>query len=210
MSFYIKSGSSFIRRDSKGKFSKTNNILFADEFDNYWIAKRIIENCISPRERKSCYIIERKDNSVEREKKPTVEPMMQIESESFSLDNLEQKIDEIGKLVEERQQRMQTLCDRLSEIDQEISDIQHYIEINDVEDDEAYKVFHMLQNKLRDRRKIKDEIRIIKSIGECNIDQSLLDPLRLVVSQIKNQKYVPRRLSELFSQKENETNEQTG
>lgn len=209
MSFYIKSGSSFIRRDSKGKFSKTNNVLFADEFDNYWIAKRIIENCISPRERKYCHVIERTKEK-EPEKKPTEKQTEYKEPENLDLDNLEQKINEIGKLVEERQQRMQVLVEQLSIADQEISDIQHYIEIHNTNNDEAFKLYFMLQGKLRDRRKIKDEIRIIKSIGECNIDQSLLDPIRVVVNQIKNQKYVPRRLSELFNQKESETNEQTG
>lgn len=199
MPYYIKSGSSFIRRDCKGKFAKTKSINFADEYDSEWVAKRVIENCISPRERRECHIIFRKDTAKAPEK-----IIKRSTEESHNISVWEKELDKLGSFIESRGKRLQNLCDQLSDIDKEIVDVEHYIEINDLMDSEACAILAMLQSKLRSRRNIKNEIQIIKAIDDCNIDGTMFDSLRVVIDQIRNKTYTPRKLSELFDKKEND------
>jgi hypothetical protein len=67
----------------------------------------------------------------------------------------EKELDKLGSFIESRGKRLQNLCDQLSDIDKEIVDVEHYIEINDLMDSEACTILAMLQSKLRSRRNIK-------------------------------------------------------
>ena len=87
---------------------------------------------------------------------------------------------------------------RLSEIDKEICDINHYIEFFSLDAARGYKAYRMLKERLAKRRFIKDELaRAGYFMGGTSADFSN----GLIARQIKeldNRHYTPRVLTELF------------
>ena len=58
----------------------------------------------------------------------------------------------------------------------------------------------MLQNRLRQRRKIKDELTVISQIAGCSISKDEIREVLDVAAHItEERKYEPRVLAELFA-----------
>lgn len=99
--------------------------------------------------------------------------------------------------IENIQQRKEELKEKHSQVEKEIVDIEHYIELS--ENLNAYQgwlAYMMLRKRLKTRRKIKDEIQVLSDVDD------VVNGLRKTVSQIdslKNKKYAPRALKELFT-----------
>ena len=86
---------------------------------------------------------------------------------------------------------------RISEIDKELVDIDHWIEFYPVSAYDGYRMTKMRKDRLLERRKIKDslsEISIIRSIGGGQRLKSL--------KGIEDKKYTPRILTDIFREKE--------
>lgn len=79
----------------------------------------------------------------------------------------------------------------LSKIDQELSDMLHYIEFHKFSACDGYKLCKKLQQILDRRRVIKNELRVIQET------QKLATPLR-IMDKIEHQEYHPRVLNTLF------------
>lgn len=93
------------------------------------------------------------------------------------------------------------LNDMLSNVDQEICDIMHYIEFNELTDDEVIMTGRMLQERRRHRRDIKDEMQKTALMRETFLDGNfgvkVQQSLELMV-RMKDRYYTPRKLSDLF------------
>ena len=82
----------------------------------------------------------------------------------------------------------------LSRLNEEITDIEHYIEFSRLNVSDAYRAYKMLRDTLQERRQVKDTIRVVKELYDnCNVDK-----LADVKSELENRVYIPRRLSGLF------------
>ena len=82
----------------------------------------------------------------------------------------------------------------LSRLNEEITDIEHYIEFSKLNVSDAYRAYKMLRDTLQERRQVKDTIRVVKELYDnCNVDK-----LADVKSELENRVYIPRRLSGLF------------
>ena len=82
----------------------------------------------------------------------------------------------------------------LSRLNEEITDIEHYIEFSKLNVPDAYRAYKMLRDTLQERRQVKDTIRVVKELYDnCNVDK-----LADVKSELENRVYIPRRLSGLF------------
>lgn len=94
------------------------------------------------------------------------------------------------------------LNDMLSDVDQEISDILHYIEFNDLSDKEMVTTGKMLQERRRHRREIKDEMEKTALMRETFLDHNFAikvqQSLDLMV-RMKDRYYTPRKLRDLFN-----------
>lgn len=90
------------------------------------------------------------------------------------------------------------LGEDLSTVDREITDLNHYIEFNDLNACNGFKMYKELQGRLRRRRAIKDEIRVLSSIRCCKIAKSEINEVRRTVYELSQRKYAPRELTELF------------
>lgn len=93
------------------------------------------------------------------------------------------------------------LNDMLSNVDQEICDIMHYIELNELSDDQMITAGKMLQERRRHRREIKDEMQKTALMRETFLDGNfgikVQQSLELMV-RMKDRYYTPRKLSDLF------------
>lgn len=95
----------------------------------------------------------------------------------------------------------ENLKSMLSDIDKEICDIMHYLELNELDDEAMLKASKMLQERRRHRREVKDEMEksaLMKStfldgIFEVKVQQSLE-----FMERMKARRYTPRKLYELF------------
>lgn len=95
------------------------------------------------------------------------------------------------------------LAQMLSDVDKEICDIMHYLELNDLEDIEMLKASKMLQDRRRHRREIKDEMDKTALMKSTFLDGAFgikVQQSLEIMERMKNRQYTPRKLNELFQQ----------
>lgn len=85
----------------------------------------------------------------------------------------------------------------LSITDQKITDINHYIEFNKLNACQGYKMSKLLQDTLKERREIKNELGILGEVNGFNL-KSIINGKLTTIQQKKQKKYKPRVLKELF------------
>lgn len=92
----------------------------------------------------------------------------------------------------------------LSDVDKEICDLLHYLELNDLDDNEMLKASKMLQDARRRRREIKDEMERTAVMCSTFLDKEFGIKVHQSLEQMEHMKgrqYTPRKLSDLFEQK---------
>lgn len=93
----------------------------------------------------------------------------------------------------------------LSDVDKEICDIMHYLELSELSDDEMLKASRMLQERGRKRREIKDEMYRTALMCSTFLDGAFGTKIQHsleVMEKMKERQYTPRKLSELFIQQQ--------
>lgn len=124
-----------------------------------------------------------------------------------NIDDWLEKVNTIMNVLSGSDTRKDELVAKLSEIDKEIVDIQHYIEFGKFNCYQGWMCFKMLQNTLQQRRKYKNEIAVLNLIKQCKFDKSSLEALSATIADIQNKCYRPRAFPELFSGNERNQNE---
>ncbi len=196
--YYIKTGREYIRRDHTGKYVKTRNILLADKYDNEWLAKRVAENCLPAADRKHSRVVYEADTKT---KMKTVE---EVVGKAAQDENATEDIQKMKDYILGLDGKCNELKLELSELDQAIEDIKHYIEFYDLDADRCfYIVNNLLKPVLVKRRKVKNDLEVIRQIGELQINENLIYPILQIYHQIENKVYVPRKYPELFEEEKN-------
>lgn len=205
MSLYVitDGNKNYIRRDLNGKYVSVRSRALADEFPEMWKAKKVLDNNLTPKNRKRYHITE-EETGFSNFQKPTEqmpEPKKVEEAEDFSqkIEMLKEKILNLQRFVADNEERRTKLSDLLSSTDKEITDIQHYIEFTELESEDSLKTYKMLKERLKSRRNIKNELAVLRQLADCKMDTSMFGDLLTVISEMDNKKYVPRVLTELFN-----------
>ena len=103
--------------------------------------------------------------------------------------------DLIGKVSKLASQKEQIL-NRISTVDQEISDLEHFIEFSDkLNVYEGWLVYKLLKKRLQERRIKKDELYFINTAGETF---ESLERMGKILEGMDGRKYTPRILTEIF------------
>lgn len=92
-----------------------------------------------------------------------------------------------------------------SDVDQEISDILHYLEFTNPDNEELLRASQMLQELRRKRREITDEIEKSKYMCDAFLDKKFGDKVQQVLDRMERMKarqYTPRKLTDLFTQQQ--------
>lgn len=206
MAYYVitDGNGNYIRHDvGTGKYVPIRSLKGAKQFDNILKANAVLKNSISSSIR-SFYEVRLVDTSYQVDKiTPESEnKQSEIIFREVEDDNIQDwlsKINIIRDTLSGSGQRENELQEKLSEIDKEIVDINHYIEFGNYNACQGWRCFKMLQQLLRQRRKYKNELSVIQMIKACNFDPDAVSRLSDKISESTKKTYMPRAFPELFN-----------
>ena len=90
------------------------------------------------------------------------------------------------------------MLSQLSKVDQELSDIDHYIEFVNLNAAQGYKAYKMIKDRRIIRRSIKNELEVLNIILGKKISETATDEIQKAISGMDKRTYEPRVLNELF------------
>ena len=184
--------------------------------NRYTVTGNIKKASLFPTERKAFNVKESLPKTVKRsntyyirELTPDIEDGI-IEDKDYVVTNHvsrgDESVDKIKEILHEIVQYEEDIINkeaeyrtRLSDIDKELVDIDHWIEFYPVSAYDGYRMTKMRKDRLLERRRIKDslfEISIIRSIK-----QKGGETLK-TLNGIEDKKYTPRVLTDIFREKE--------
>lgn len=124
-------------------------------------------------------------------------------AEAYDLSSVdwEEYIATYTRIIEALPAYRESLSQKLGETDKKISDILHYIELCDTEEDDAGKLVDLLRICRQNRRDYKDELYYTemfqKNLGTSGIVGKANEALK-AIRGLDNRKYTPRELAGLF------------
>lgn len=86
----------------------------------------------------------------------------------------------------------------LSTLDQKLVDLDHFMEFNDCNVVDSFKLLRMRQSVLRERRKVKMKLQVMQSIKD-NCGGILDESVENTIYSLSEVVYTPRKLNKLFS-----------
>lgn len=206
--YYIGTGKTFVTVDKNGKAIATMNFPDAKLFKDKQKAGQFLVSLprklynISTKWEVKEYNAPNMDKSFKPLQK-IKKPQPQAETPKKDKTNINTAIpkvdyvtllDTVSILKENKNGCLTNLNSKLSDISQEIIDLEHYIEFNKLNACEAYHAYKMLHDTLQKRRKIKDSITAAQTLYEsCDVDK-----ISSCNEYLHNRTYYPRRLNSLF------------
>ena len=116
-------------------------------------------------------------------------------------DNIQKWLDKIADLnglARDASNRKAELQRQLNEIENELLDINHYIEFTNLNAAQGYKASQMIKQRRVKRRSIKNELAVLDIILSKKISESVTDEIYRSVEGLDGRSYEPRVLKELF------------
>lgn len=199
MKYYITDGHYYIMKNLKGSYVPIANAAMADEFD-IGKAKTIIQNML-PKKLKATMKPVMIDTGAKKDIVPLDMSKRNSDKSALQDKNITRWIDrvsDVNGLVDDMKKRIEDLNNELSLIDKETVDIEHYIEFGQLNACQGYKVSKMLQDRFRQRRKIKDELVVITKILGLKVGEISKSEVEKSIMSLDDRKYRPRVLEELF------------
>lgn len=201
---------SYIRKDDfSGKYVPVRNISFAERFEQRCKAANVLKNAIGKNIRDRYKVVDIEEEMIST--RPTVREVNSINNKNQIAKTIANEepakcqtekwvsgAESLTELIVDAEKRKEELVGLLSETDKEITDINHYIEFGKFNAYQGWLAFSMLQNRLRKRRKIKDELCVINQLGECKITSDMMIDIKNAIAELGNRKYAPRVLTQLF------------
>ena len=197
--YVITDGTRWIMRDRKGKYVPTSCEVLADVYSNKQ-ANSIFQNSLS-KALKSCFHLQKIDKPPELVKQITQEEVKENTETPSRSENIQywvDKVSDLNGLASEALHRKDILLNQLSKVDQELSDINHYIEFCNLNAAQGYKAYKMIKDRRIIRRSIKNELDVLNIILGKKISETATDEIHKAITGIDNRKYEPRVLNELF------------
>lgn len=134
----------------------------------------------------------------------TNSPVKPINQNTYDLSELDWKeyLTQFTYIASSVKKYHDELTEQLSQVDQKICDIMHYVELYELSDDESLYVVEQLKMYREQRRDIKDKMLISETFGRLvgtstNIAKSK-ETIRAIAG-LEHRKYAPRQLMELFA-----------
>lgn len=189
--YWITDGKNYVKL-SKGKYQKTNSPTMASSFA-YNNAQRILQNNLPSAWRKVFYL-----EGVQDGTKITIEDLAEIKEKKTHdkqtemlnefTDSVLSFMDSLNKIPSQAQcvAKKKVLDNLQSDIDSQISDIYHWIEVNNPPVSVRCVVFSTLQEKLKMRRIIKQSENYIDGLIECYEKKKSIDQ---VIDEMHKRKF---------------------
>lgn len=127
--------------------------------------------------------------------------MPRFEPVSVRCAEWQERVDSIMSIVQEAEERRCALNKELSLVDQELCNLHHYVEFNDLNAAQGYRIYKRMQDALMRRRAIKDELYVVSVIkqGIPSI-QKLGKNVGKCIESMDRREYALRVLTEMFAQ----------
>lgn len=202
----------YLRKDANGNFVPVKNIALGDVWEDRQKAHNVLINCVSRNLRDRYKLIEIEKNEQIQPQKQTNKSVgianvdvrakdiiaKKIGEDHFDDMDLYGLIEKFATITQNTEDRRSILYAAISEVDKEITDINHYIELGKFNCYQGWLAFNMLRTKLKKRRRIKNELYILTQLGECKVNSSMIADIKEAIGGLDKQKYHPRILTELF------------
>ena len=195
----ITDGSRWITKNRNGKYVPTTCEALANTFGNKE-ANSVYNNNLS-KALKSCFHVEKTDKPPDLIKQITQEKVNENTETPSNSENIQywiDKVSDLNGLASEALHRKDNLLSQLSKIDQELSDIYHYIEFVNLNAAQGYKAYRMIKDRRIIRRSIKNELDVLNIILGKKISETATDEIQKAISGMDKRTYEPRVLNELF------------
>lgn len=192
----------FIRRDeATNKYVPVRSFKQALRWEDPGRAESVLQNSVAKSIRKNYSVRECSETETEMVEKNDLQNKIELIYSAPEDDDVQEwlsKLASVTDVLSNTEARISGAVDKLSKVDKEISDIQHYIEFGQFNCYQGWLCFKILQNKLRQRRKYKNEISVLNIIRHSRIDTEGLSSLSKTISDSRKKVYSPRVLTELF------------
>ena len=197
--YVITDGSRWITKNRNGKYVPTTCEALADTFGNKE-ANSVYNNNLS-KALKSCFRVMKVDKPPELVKQITQEKVNENTETPSNSENIQywiDKVSDLNGLASEALHRKDDLLSQLSKVDQELSDIDHYIEFVNLNAAQGYKAYKMIKDRRIIRRSIKNELEVLNIILGKKISETATDEIQKAIAGMDQRTYEPRVLNELF------------
>ena len=197
--YVITDGTRWIMQDRKGKYVPTSCEALANIFGNKE-ANSILQNNLS-KALKSCFHLQKIDKPPKLIKQITQEKVNENTETPLNSENIQywiDKVSDLNGLASKALHRKDNLLSQLSKVDQELSDINHYIEFCNLNAAQGYKAYKMIKDRRIIRRSIKNELDVLNIILGKKISETATDEIQKAISGMDKRTYEPRVLNELF------------
>lgn len=197
--YLITDGSRFIYRNRSGKYVPVQSEAMADVFSKKQ-AEGIYNNSL-PKALKLVFRVKKYDKSPDQVKQVTKEEKNKNTEKAMISENVQRwldKVSELNGLRNDATKRKEELCKQLSDVDKELSDINHYIEFCNLNAAQGYMAYKMVKERRVRRRTIKNELVVVDAILEKRISDSITEEIEKVIHSLDERTYTPRILNELF------------
>lgn len=189
----------YIRKDdSTGKYVPIRSFRHAHRWEDEIKANCVLSNSISKHLRDR-YSVQQINTSGAVNKEFVSKNKVYLEN--IIEDNVQEWLDKINIVIDifsDIDNKDSELNEKISEIDKKIVDVNHYIEFGKFNASQGFLCNKLLQNLFRQRRKYKNEKQILSLLKQIELGKDSVDLLSQVVENIKNKKYMPRAIPELF------------
>ena len=197
--YVITDGSRFIYQNHSRKYVPTHCESMADTFSKKQ-AEAIYNNSL-PKALKSVFHVQKYDVSPKNVKQVTQSDLDNNTEKVMVTENIQRwldKLSDLNGLARDALHRKEELLQQLSDIDKELSDVNHYIEFVNLNAAQGYKAYKMIKERRIKRRSIKNELLVLEIILGKKISESITDEINKAVEGMDGRMYKPRVLKELF------------
>ena len=197
--YVITDGTRWIMRDRHGRYVPTSCEALADVFSNKQ-ATGIFQSNLS-KALKSVFRVQKIDEPSKLIKQISQETAQENTERVSTAENIQRwidKIDGLNGLATEALHRKDELVQQLSKVDQELSDVNHYIEFCNLNAAQGYKAYKMIKDRRIKRRSIKNELHVVDIILSKKISETATDEIQKAIAGMDQRTYEPRVLNELF------------
>lgn len=198
--YVITDGTRWIMRDRHGRYVPTSCETLADVFSNKQ-ATGIFQSNLS-KALKSVFRVQKIDEPPKLIKQISQETVQENTEKVSTAENVQRWIDKIeglNGLATEALHRKDELVQQLSKVDQELSDVNHYIEFCNLNAAQGYKAYKMIKDRRIKRRSIKNELQVVDIILSKKICETATDEIQKAIAGMDQRTYEPRVLNELFN-----------
>lgn len=198
--YVITDGTRWIMRDRHGRYVPTSCEALADVFSNKQ-ATGIFQSNLS-KALKSVFRVQKIDEPSKLIKQISQETAQENTERVSTAENIQRwinKIDWLNGLATEALHRKDELVQQLSKVDQELSDVNHYIEFCNLNAAQGYKAYKMIKDRRIKRRSIKNELQVVDIILSKKICETATDEIQKAIAGMDQRTYEPRVLNELFN-----------